>query len=70
MGFGESTVGVGFCLDSNTAQVDRENAEALTKELSGVSVARGLFVVRQPLIDDLAHGGVQTLQFLVLRCHG
>lgn len=63
-------MGVGFGLDSNTAHEDKkEKAEALTKELSGVSVACGLFVVRQSLIDDLAHGGVQTLQLLILRRH-
>lgn len=41
----------------------------LTKELCGVSVARGFFIVGKSLIDDLAHGSIQALQFLILRRH-
>lgn len=43
--------------------------EDLTEELCGVSVACGFFIVGESLIDDLAHSSIQTLQFLILRCH-
>lgn len=37
----------------------------LTKKLSGVSVAGGFFMVSKPLIDDLAHSSIKTLQFFI-----
>lgn len=40
----------------------------LTEELRGVG-AGGLLVVGEALVDDFAHGGVQTLQLLVFGCY-
>lgn len=40
--------------------------EDLTKKLSGVGVAGCFFIVSQPLVDDLAHSSIKTLQFFIL----
>lgn len=45
-------------MDKNIKHKERQEAEGLTKELCGVSVACGLFIVGKPFIDDLAHCSV------------
>lgn len=46
-----------------------EETKSLTKELCGAGVAGGFFIIGESLIDDLSHSSIQTLQFLILRCH-
>lgn len=38
----------------------------LTKELSGIRIACGFFIVGEAFVDDLANSSVQTFQLLIL----